>query len=549
MTLSGPTAPRARRRLAGGIAGAALLIAVVTILSRMVGFGRWLVFSHTVAASCLGDAYNTANQMPNIIFEVVAGGALASVAVPVLASPLARGDRAQAARTASALLTWTLMVLTPVAVVGILLARPLTEALLDAPQGCQRREFLAVVFRMLLVFLPQIPLYGVAVVVSGVLQADRRFLAPVLAPLLSNPVVIAAYLTFSAISPAGNVELAQLSRMKELALSVGTTLGVVTLAVSQIVALRRSGLRLRPTFVFPPGIAPRARGLAMAGIVTLAAQQAAALAILGLTNHRGNAGALTVYTLTWAVYLLPYAVLVFPIATSAFPRLVTRFEAGDRAGYATDVATTSRAVLLVAAVGTGVMIATAYPVARVFLQVAGAAPDPEVMAHALVAFAPGLLGYAVVNHMGRVLYAAGRGKFSAAATALGWLVVVLADVVCVIVFPRQETVTALGIGNAIGMTVAGVLLVAATCRGVGVATLAGVGRAVVVAILGALVAAAVGTGIATRLTMVAGHGGMIANASIALVTGLVAVFVFTVVAFVGDSAGVRALIARRWRQA
>lgn len=84
-------------RIAQGIAGAALLIGIVTVLARLVGFGRYLVQSQTVGNLCLSTAYNTANYVPNIVFELVAGGALAGMVVPVLASAASRaGDDPEA---------------------------------------------------------------------------------------------------------------------------------------------------------------------------------------------------------------------------------------------------------------------------------------------------------------------------------------------------------------------------------------------------------------------------------------------------------------------
>ena len=73
-----------------GIGRAAVLIGAITIVSNIVGFGRQLVFAHTVSATCLGTAYATANQVPNIVYDVVLGGALTSVLIPVLAGPAAR---------------------------------------------------------------------------------------------------------------------------------------------------------------------------------------------------------------------------------------------------------------------------------------------------------------------------------------------------------------------------------------------------------------------------------------------------------------------------
>ncbi len=75
------------------------MIGVITVLARLVGFGRQVVFAHTVGTTCLGTAYTTANMVPNIIYDIVLGGALSSVVVPVLAGP---GAATQASRCAAA---------------------------------------------------------------------------------------------------------------------------------------------------------------------------------------------------------------------------------------------------------------------------------------------------------------------------------------------------------------------------------------------------------------------------------------------------------------
>ena len=77
----------AARRRGQGIGRAAVMIGVITVLARLVGFGRQVVFAHTVGTTCLGTAYTTANMVPNIIYDIVLGGALSSVVVPVLAGP------------------------------------------------------------------------------------------------------------------------------------------------------------------------------------------------------------------------------------------------------------------------------------------------------------------------------------------------------------------------------------------------------------------------------------------------------------------------------
>ena len=76
----------------GGLVAAAGTVAVVTLAARAVGLVRWVVFSEAVGATCVGQVYATANTVPNVLFEVAAGGALAAVAVPLVAGHLQRGD-------------------------------------------------------------------------------------------------------------------------------------------------------------------------------------------------------------------------------------------------------------------------------------------------------------------------------------------------------------------------------------------------------------------------------------------------------------------------
>src|SRR5574342_1343149 len=155
----------------GRIAAAAALIAVLTVVARLTGFARTLVFAAAVGSTDLGSIYQTANAIPNIIFEIVAGGALATLVVPLLAGAVADGDRERVAGTASALLTWTLALLVPLALVVVLAAGPIVTLLGNDASA----PAVAVGTRMLRIFAVQVPLYGVGIVLTGVLHAHHRF--------------------------------------------------------------------------------------------------------------------------------------------------------------------------------------------------------------------------------------------------------------------------------------------------------------------------------------------------------------------------------------
>jgi putative peptidoglycan lipid II flippase len=492
------------RRLGAGIAGAAALIAVVTAVARVVGFGRWLAQSAAVGQTCVGTAYATANQLPNVLYEVVAGGALAAAVVPLLAGPLARGaqGRADVDRIASALLTWTVLVLLPCALALALAARPLVAWLVE-DRSCEGLSALAV--RMLVVFAPQVVLYGVGVVLTGVLQAHRRFAWPAVAPLASSLVVVASYAGFAAAADGRQQDPSRLSAVAEGWLAWGTTAGVAALTLPLLVPVVRSGVRLRPTLRFPGGVARRARVLAAAGVVTLAAQQVSVLTVLWLTGSTGPVGSLNVVQYTQAVFLLPFAVLAVPLATAAFPRLAERAATGDREGFARTAAGTTRAVLLVGLLGSAVLAGVAGPVEATFagIDASGAAP---AMAPALVAIAPALVGMALVAHLGRALNALERSRRAAAATSVGWLVVAVGSVVAAGALPAADTVVAVSLGTTVGMSLAGALLVAAVRSAAGPGATAGLLRSAAAGTLSAVVAALAGSLTAGSLLAVGGRG-------------------------------------------
>ena len=176
-----------------------MLIAGLTVVSRLFGLGRTLVFSQTVGAGCLGTAYVTANQVPNLIYELVLGGALTSAMIPILARSAERADadpaeRARVGQITSALLTWSVVILVPLTLVLVAAAMPIATLLnpVNGNAGCDRAEVINATGHMLQVFAPQVIFYGLSVVLYGLLQAYRRFVAPTLGPAISSVVVIAA---------------------------------------------------------------------------------------------------------------------------------------------------------------------------------------------------------------------------------------------------------------------------------------------------------------------------------------------------------------------
>lgn len=508
------------RTVAQGVGAAAALIAVITLLARLAGFGRNLVFARTVGTTCVGDTYVAANTLPNIVFEIVAGGALASLVVPMLSGAISSGDHERARRTASSLLTWTILILLPVSGVIALLARPLSEALLSGSSCSGAAELGS---RMLLIFAPQIVLYGVGIVLTGILQAHGRFAGPALAPLMSSVVVAGVYLLYR-LSAGVPESVDDLSTTSELILSVGTTVGVLALAATLLIPLRSTGLRLRPSLGFPAGVAPRVRRLAAAGIATLAAQQIAVVVAIRLANDGAPEGTQVLYLLAMTVFLLPWGALAVPLATSAFPRLSAAYERGDEQSYRSTLAPTTAAVLIGCLFGSAAMFAVAEPAARIFVQgtgVPGSQLAVDRLADTIVAFAPGLAGYGLVALLTRALYARGLWRGPTLAVVGGWLLTVAADIALAATLPDTARGVALAAGHSLGVIAAGIALVAVTVRSAGRASLIGLSRAGAAALVAAAGAAAAG-----RLLADAWDGGQVLLAVLqALSVGVVVLLV------------------------
>jgi putative peptidoglycan lipid II flippase len=528
------------------IGRSAALIAVLTVAARLLGLVRTLVFAKTVGATCLGTAYMTANLVPNVVYDVVLGGALTSVMVPVLARParLAGRDSAAAqevAQTTSALLTWTIAILLPASALVAVTAGPLAGLLIphNLHSGCAAHQHAvtSVSGQMLAVFAPQVLFYGLAVVLYGVLQAHRRFAAPAMAPLISSLVVITTYLVFD---PFGadyvGHRIGRLPLAAELILAIGTTAGVAALVVVALIPAWRLRIRIRPALRFPAGVGRRVTGLAAYGIAALVAQDAASIVVVVLSNGHGYRGALVLYGYGWQVFEACYAVLAISVAISAFPVLSVH----EGREFDETAASSARAVLLLSFVGTAALAAVAVPAAHFLVSYQRQVPQ---LAAGFALFALGLAGYGLVACLSRVLLAAGRTGITALIVAGGWLLVIAADIVFVLLTPGPWVVADLALGNTIGLTAAGVALAVAVRRVRGVAALRGTLRAGVSGLAAATAGAGAGAGVAAALPT----AGVIAEGFIALLAALCAVATFGVVAWVLDAGDLRAALGRARR--
>lgn len=527
--------------LAAGIARGAAVVAGLTILSRLLGLARTLVFAQTVGASCLGAAYVTANQVPNLLYELVLGGALTSAMVPVLARSAERAasDPAEKARVGditSALLTWSVIILVPLVLVIMVAAGPIASLLTPANPNahCVRADVVATTGNMLVVFAPQALLYGLSVVIYGLLQAYRRFAAASIGPGISSLVLISCYLAFVPLS--NGRPLAQLPLTAELVLSVGTTLGIAALVVVAVPSTWRLHLRLRPMLRFPPGVSRRAGGLALVGFGELIVVDLTSVVAIALANGRGDTGAIVLFNYATQVFTSISSVLAISIVVSAFPVLSAR----EGPAFDRTSAGSTRAVLLMSWLGAAVIAAIAIPAAHVLVR----QPDQVTqLIQAFALFAPGMAGTGVITNLSRVMFVVGRLKVALAALAGSWLLVLVADVVLAELAPARLVVAALALGNTIGQTVVAIPLVILTRRICGRAAVRGVGHAALAGLAAAAAGAAVGVAVSMAMPV---HHALEAFA-VAVLAASCAIIAFGVVAYLLDDGDLRAILARARR--
>ena len=535
--LAEPGEPGLAHRLGPAIARGAAVVASLTILSRILGLVRTLVFSQTVGASCLGTAYVTANQVPNLLYELILGGALTSAMVPVLARSAERAgqdpaEKARVGQITSALLTWTVVIVVPLTVAIVLAAGPIASLLNPSNPNahCTRADMITVTGNMLEVFAPQALLYGLSVVLYGLLQSYRRFAAPSIGPGISSLVLIACYLVFVPLNKGRAI--GQLPLAAELVLSVGTTLGIAALVVVALPPTRRLHLRFRPVLRFPPGVARRVSGLALVGVAELIAIDVANVVAIDLANGHGKTGALVLFNYGAQVFNSIAAILALSIVVSAFPVLSAR----EGPAFDRTSAGSTRGVLLMSWLGTAVIAAIAVPAAHVL---AKQSDQVSQLVWAFVLFAPGIAGVAVIANLSRVMFVIRRLKVAAAALAGSWVITIVADVVLVQLVPARLVPAMLALGTTIGQLVVALPLVVVTRRICGPAAVQGARHAALTGLAACAAGAAVGVAVSLAVPL---HHKLVAVA-LAVVAAGCAIIVFGIVAYFLDRDDLKAGLA------
>lgn len=459
-------------------------MAVASLVSRITGFIRSVMLFTVLGVSVVNDSYTVANTLPVIVYELLLGGVLSSVMVPLLVRAQGEDDDGGEAYTRRLLTIGgaSLVVATAVAVAA---APLLTSLYLGNGNTTTANPELATALAYLV--LPQIFFYGVGALVGAVLNSRNAFGAFAWAPVMNNVVVLGVLSVYLAMPGEITLDPVRIGEPKLLVLGLGTTLGIVVQAIVLIPAMRTVGFRYRPQWGWDPRLT-KAGGLAL---------WALAYVLVGLPGFMVttrvaasvDAGAVTIYNTAWLVLQVPYGVLGVSLLTALMPRMSRAAAEGRIDDVVSDLSLGSRlsAVFLVPISVLFTVFGTAVGIGLFGLRSSNF--DGAVQLGATVAISAfGLVPYAITLLQLRVFYALTDSRTPTWIQLFSTLFRIPILLLCPVLLPAEDVVLGLAFANSITFIAGAVVGQVLLSRRLGhvhtVAVLSTTGRTLIASVIG-----------------------------------------------------------------
>ncbi len=382
--------PPVARATARAVAGAALIVMAFFVLSRITGLAREIIIGARFGTSADYDAYLAAFRVPDLLFQLVAGGALGSAFIPVFAESWVKRDGPAAWLLFSRVLTLVTLLLVLLAALAMLCARPLVGWVIAPGFSPEQQQLTAQLMRVMLLGTV---VFGASGLVMGALNATQHFLWPAAAPVVYNLAII-----------GGAWLLAP--RFGIFGLAFGVVAGAVGHLLVQLPQLvRTQGMRLTPSVnLRDPAVravlrlmGPRVLGLFFVQMHFLVNTILAS----GLPS-----GSLSALNYAWLIMLLPLGVFAQSVATAIFPTFAEQVAAGDRPAMRRALAQTLRTVLFFVIPSAVALWVYGPMLVRLLLERGQFGADStQMVAHALGLYALGLVGHATLEITVRAFYA------------------------------------------------------------------------------------------------------------------------------------------------
>ncbi len=376
------------------------VVGLGTALSRITGLLRVSALA-ALGLGRLTDVYNIANSTPNIVYELLLGGILTATLVPIYVEHYERKDD----RATDAINSIAIAALAAISVLGFLAAPWIIDLYTLRLHGAGKAPQQALATDLLRWFMPQIFFYGMTALATAMLNARRRFAAAAFAPVLNNVVVIAALLALPVIaSEPPTVTSVLQDPALVLLLGLGTTAGIVAMALVLLPALRHAGARLHWVWEWRhPAVRHLAR-LSGWTVGYVATNQVAFWVALFLAyGARGDA---SVYLAAFTFFQLPHGLFAVSIMTALAPELASRASRGDFDGLRAQFAMGFRLMGLVVLPAAAILLVLARPIVNALLDYGSfSAQNGAATAETLACFAIGLFAFSAYLFTLRGFYA------------------------------------------------------------------------------------------------------------------------------------------------
>jgi putative peptidoglycan lipid II flippase len=384
------------------IARAALVVLLGFLASGILGLFRSSVIASTFGATAILDAYVAAQRIPEMLFVLVAGGALGSSFIPVFARYLQADDQPGAWRLASAVMTIALLAAALLAAVIALLAPQIVTSVIAPDSTPELQQLTADLMRIMLL---TVPIFSVSGLLMGILNAHQSFTLPALAAAMYNIGQIIGALLISHALPVLTIDGQTSANVYGLAW--GVVLGAALHLLIQLPGLRRVPARLRPlASLATPGarevltlMLPRVLGLAVVQINFIVN---VALAL----PPRMVEGSVTAFSYAWTLMFFALGIVAQSVGTALFPSLSALAAAGDMDGYRERLVSAVKGVLFLALPAAVGLVVLGEPVIRaLFERNAWTLEHSRATAWALAFLAVGVAGHALLELLSRAFYA------------------------------------------------------------------------------------------------------------------------------------------------
>ena len=421
-----------------GLARSTSSMAIGTLISRVTGFLRTFVFVFALGTATLANAYNNANTLPNAVYDVMIGGVLTSVVVPLLVKAASK-HRDSGEAYNQRIFTLTVLALGIVTVVATISAGLLVDLYAASVHGAEHR--LMVVFAYF--FIPQIFFYGLSSLIGAILNTRNSFAAPMWTPIINNVVVIVVGLLF-VVTIGLDKTASDVSTGGVLLLGIGTTLGIIVQTVALIPALRKVGFRWRPRFDFRREELAEIGRMAIWMLAYVVSTQITFVVTTRLANaasvHVPDAG-VSAYNYSYALFLLPYAIIGVSVTTALLPRMSRHAAEGNFRLVRDDFSASIRlsSVILVPA---ALLLAVLGPALCEFLFSYGSSSvaDARYIGEAFAAFSLGLVPFVIFQLLLRVFYALHDSRTPAIIGFLTMIAAVIGNLIVAAVLPAGQVV-------------------------------------------------------------------------------------------------------------